>query len=168
MESVPPDVLHTASWTTRTHAQSVTPPAGSAPGHLQTTVHPVPPHPTCTRADASPTAREASLSRTASAKHATRPASPAPAPPRPTAPPAPRRPLCRAVTAGRTARTDISSTPPLESASSAVQTVSAARPTSRRASAASVCGVKRRGLGFWAITASLIVLRVITPGMEPA
>lgn len=168
MESAPPDVPHTASWTTGTPAQSVTPPAGSVLGHLQTTVHPVPPRPTCTRADASPTARKASLSRTASAKHATRPAGPAPAPPRPTAPRAPRRPLCRAGTAGPTARMDTSSTPPLESASGAVQTVSAARLTSRRASAASVCGVTRPGLGFWAITASLIVLRAITPGTGPA
>lgn len=48
--------------------QSVIPPAGSAPGHLQTTVRPVPPRPACTRVSVSPPAHEASLSRTISAK----------------------------------------------------------------------------------------------------
>lgn len=48
--------------------QSVTPPAGSVLGHLQTTVRPVPPRPACTRAAVSPAAHKASLSRTTSAK----------------------------------------------------------------------------------------------------
>lgn len=48
--------------------QSVIPPAGSVLGHLQTTVRPVPPRPTCTRAAVSPPARKASSSRITSAK----------------------------------------------------------------------------------------------------
>lgn len=51
---------------------------------------------------------------------------------------------------------------------SAARTVSAARQTSRQASAAFVCGVKCQGPGCWAITASPIVPRATTAGTEPA
>lgn len=50
----------------------------------------------------------------------------------------------------------------------AARTVSAARRTSRQASAAFVCGVKCRGPGCWVITASPIVPRATTAGTEPA
>lgn len=50
----------------------------------------------------------------------------------------------------------------------AAQTVSAARQTSRRASAVFVCGVKRRGPGCWGITASPTVPGVTTAGTAPA
>lgn len=48
--------------------QSVIPPAGSARGHLQTTVHPVPPRPACMRAAVSPAAHKAFSTRTTSVK----------------------------------------------------------------------------------------------------
>lgn len=51
---------------------------------------------------------------------------------------------------------------------SAVQTVSAARQTSRRASAVFVCGANQRGRGYWGITASPNVPGVITAGTVPA
>lgn len=120
------------------------------------------------RAAVSTPAHKASLSRTTSTKHATRPARRARGPLRRTAPPAPPWPLYRAATAGQAARRGSSSTPSLESATSAAQTVSAARQTSRRASAVCVSGVKWRGLGCMAITASPTVLRDTTAITEPA
>lgn len=136
------------------HAKSVIPPACTALGHLQTTVRPVPPCPVCMRVAASPAAHRASSSRKASAKPATHPARAAPAPPRQTAPPAPRWPPSRMATAGRAARRSISSAQLLESASGAVQTVSAAQQTSKQALAVFVYGVRRRGPGCWVITVS--------------
>lgn len=168
MASAQLDVLHRASWIIRRHAESVIPPAGSVPGHLQTTVRPVPPRQACTRAAVSPAARKASSSRTTSAKHATHLAGLALVLPRPTVPPALRRPPYRTATAGRAVKRGIFSMLSPESASNAAQTVSAARQTSRRASAVSVCGVKRQGPGCWAITASLTVPKATTAGMEPA
>lgn len=161
-------VPRAASWMTCRHAESVIPPAGSVLGHLQTTVRPVPPRPACTRAAVSPHAHKASLFRTTNAKRAIPPARPAPVPPRPTASPAPSWCPCRVATAGQTAKRGISLMLSLESASSAARTASAAQQTSRRASAASVCGAKRQECGCWAITVSLAVLWVIMAGMEPA
>lgn len=48
--------------------QSVIPPAGSAPDRLRKTARPVPPHPACTKAAASPAARRDSSLRTTIAK----------------------------------------------------------------------------------------------------
>ncbi|GLD61427.1 extracellular matrix protein FRAS1 isoform X1, partial [Lates japonicus] len=59
------------------------PPAGSAPGHLQTTVRPVPPRPACTRVSVSPPAHEASLSRTIPVAKHTLPVEYCSGPPRP-------------------------------------------------------------------------------------